>query len=176
MLAKVITLRFNELTGGFDDAPLREFVKDKEVLSLRENFFIFHDVPYLMVFVSYNLPAPVTVTSGTKKERDESWRELLTPADMPIFNTLRDWRNERSRREGIPPYIICTNHHLAQIVQKRVKTKTELGQIESFGKTKVERYGADIIALMTEHAPEQINNTNQENLQPIENNNDGQTK
>jgi ATP-dependent DNA helicase RecQ len=166
MLAKVTTLRFNELTGVFDDAPLREFVKDKEVLSLRENFFIYHDVPYLMVFISYNLPAPVTTASGeVKKERDESWRELLTPADMPIFNTLRDWRNERSRREGIPPYIICTNRHLAEIVQKQVKTKTELGQIESFGKTKIERYGADIISLMTEQSPEQTNNTNHEVLQ-----------
>jgi hypothetical protein len=29
MLARVITLRFNGMLDGFDDAPLRDFIKDK---------------------------------------------------------------------------------------------------------------------------------------------------
>src|SRR5262249_44548820 len=30
MLSKVITIRFNTSLDGFDDAPLREFIKDKK--------------------------------------------------------------------------------------------------------------------------------------------------
>jgi len=32
MQTRVITLRFNELIDGFDDAPLRDFIKDKEIV------------------------------------------------------------------------------------------------------------------------------------------------
>ena len=31
MQTKVITIRVNSLLDGFDDAPLREFIKDKDV-------------------------------------------------------------------------------------------------------------------------------------------------
>jgi hypothetical protein len=40
MLARVITLRFDPVIGGFDDGPPREFLKDKEVLSIREGPFL----------------------------------------------------------------------------------------------------------------------------------------
>ena len=49
MLARVITLRFDSVIGSFDDGPLREFLKDKEVLSIRDHFFVKNEVPYLTV-------------------------------------------------------------------------------------------------------------------------------
>jgi len=150
MLAKIFTLRFNELTDIFDDALLQEFIKNKEILSMRDYFFMRHEVPYLTVVVSYNLHPIEQSKSGEKKECDESWRELLKPEDMPLFNALRDWRNETSRRHGFPPYIICTNRHLAEIVHKKITTKNLLAQIEGIGKSKIETYGDDIVALMKE--------------------------
>lgn len=157
MLTKIFTLRFNELTDSFDDTPLQEFIKNKEILSLRDHFFMRHEVPYLAVIVSYNLQSVEQPKTNDKKERDESWKELLTPADMPIYNALRDWRNETSRRQGFAPYIICTNRQLAEIVQKRVGSKNQLAQIEGIGKAKIENYGDDIIALMREKATETPN-------------------
>jgi hypothetical protein len=35
MLTRVITRRFNRVLDGFDDASLRDFIKDKEVISVR---------------------------------------------------------------------------------------------------------------------------------------------
>jgi ATP-dependent DNA helicase RecQ len=46
MFVRVITLRFAPVSGIFDDSPLRDFLKDKEVLSIRDHFFIKHEVPY----------------------------------------------------------------------------------------------------------------------------------
>jgi len=45
MLTRVITLRFNGVLDGFDDAPLRDFIKDKEVISIRDHFFVRNDQP-----------------------------------------------------------------------------------------------------------------------------------
>ena len=67
---------------------------------------------------------------------------------MRLFQALRDWRNERSRREGIPPYLICTNKQTAEMVARRVANRNQLTQLEGFGKAKSERYGADILALV----------------------------
>ena len=53
-----------------------------------------HEIPYLAVVVSYNLQPivqlPTENKDGKRIEGDESWKELLEPEDMPIFNALRD--------------------------------------------------------------------------------------
>jgi len=161
MLTKVITLRFNDLLDGLDDSPLREFIKDKEVISVRDHFFTRNEQPYLVVLVNYNLKPIVTEAAESGREskrKKESWRELVAEADIPLFNTLRDWRRERSKREGFPPYVICTNLELAAIVASRPESLSKLGEIEGFGRGKIERFGADILAVLareTKPNPEQ---------------------
>lgn len=108
-----------------------------------------HEIPYLTIVISYNLRTETKPEIEKKKERDESWREVLKLEDIPLFNALRDWRNETSRRQGFALYIICTNRQLAEIVQKKPMSKNQLSQIEGIGKLKIDPYGDDIIALMT---------------------------
>lgn len=124
MPARVITLKFSSMLNAFDDEPLREFIKDKEVFSIREHFFIKDDAPYLAMIVSYSMPTQAPQQASGDSKRDESWRDMIAEADVPLFNALRDWRNERSKKEGIPPYIIFTNRQLAAIVTARPQSLT----------------------------------------------------
>ena len=39
MMTKVLTLRFNPLTGAFDDQPLVDFTRDKNLIDVRNHFF-----------------------------------------------------------------------------------------------------------------------------------------
>ena len=55
MQIRVLTLKFSCVLDGFDDEPLREFVKDKEVLSIHDHFFVKDGSPYLVDLVTYNL-------------------------------------------------------------------------------------------------------------------------
>jgi len=105
MLVRIITLRFSAALDGFDDSPLTEFIKDKSVISLREHFFIRNETPYLTVVVIYEPVLEETAGGGpvAPRPRDESWRALLSDADMPLFDTLRSWRGERCKKEGVPP-------------------------------------------------------------------------
>lgn len=156
MLVRIFTLRFNSLLDGFDDTPVRDFIKDKEVRSIREHFFIRDNQPYLTLVICYDLPrmeepSPPTGTKPEPKRQDESWREILTEADLPLFNALRDWRNERCKQEGIPPYVIVTNRQLAEIVKLRPTTLAKLGEVEGVGKAKLERYGKDLVAILSRH-------------------------
>ena len=152
MLIRVITLRFSAVMDGFDDTPLTEFIKDKSVISLREHLFIRNETPYLVVIVVYD---PVQETALVNKaegnnvsrnKRDESWHALLSDKDMPLFDTLRSWRSERCKKEGIPPYVICNNKQLAGIVKACPQSIAALMQIDGIGKVKVEKYGQEILA------------------------------
>ena len=60
MLARVLTLRFDPALEAFDDGPLREFLKAREAIAVREHFFVRKHVPYLAILVTYALaPTPV---------------------------------------------------------------------------------------------------------------------
>lgn len=151
MLVCVFTLKFDPTLGSFDDRGLRDFVKDKEILSIHDHFFTHDEAPYLAVVVTYNLLRPeegkktVPEQKEKKEEGREKWRQLLEEADWPLFNTLRDWRNGLAREEGVPPYVICSNRQLAQIAHQRPDTLQKLAAIEGMGKTKLERYGAALL-------------------------------
>ena len=62
---------------------------------------------------------------------------------------VREWRREKAQKEGIPPYVIAKNSHLADIVKQEIKTKEGLKQLSGFGKAKVEKYGDDITRIIS---------------------------
>ncbi len=47
MHVRIFTLRFNPFTEGFDDSAVADFMKDKEVLSINDHFFVKDDVALL---------------------------------------------------------------------------------------------------------------------------------
>jgi len=161
MLVRILTLRFSTALDAFDDTPLVEFIKDKAVLSLKEYFFIKNETPYLAIIISYE--PVVESTNGVSKKakhrgsRDEAWRSLLQDKDMPLFDSLRSWRMEYSKKEGVPAYIICKNEELAKIAAARPQNITALMQIDGFGKAKAEKYGQAILEVLKINSDKQQN-------------------
>ena len=147
----MLTLRFDPRLEAFDDQPLREFLAAREVLAVREHFFVCHHVPYLAVVVTYALEprtpagAPGDAAHG---QRGPDWRSQVPEADLPLFDALRDWRADRARRDGVPPYMIFTNRQLVAILEARPRSLTRLGLIEGVGKAKLEKYGQELLALL----------------------------
>jgi len=160
MLVRILTLRFSTALDGFDDASLVDFIKDKVVLSLKEYFFIKNETPYLAIIINYEAVAESTNTikKGERRgSRDEAWRSLLQDKDMPLFDSLRSWRAEYCKKEGVPPYIICKNEELAKIVVAKPQSITALIQIDGFGKAKAEKYGKAILEVLKINTDKQAN-------------------
>jgi ATP-dependent DNA helicase RecQ len=159
MLVKVFTLRFDPRIEGFDDAPLREFMRDKETLSVRDHFFVRDEAPYWGVMVTYNvvsrdgdLPASRAAQPAPAAGK-EDYRALLRAEDWPLFNALRDWRSQRAKAEGVPPYIVVTNDLLARVARERPASLAALGRIRGMGEAKIKRHGRDILAVLGHHGP-----------------------
>jgi len=144
MLIRIMTLKFNPVLEQFDDAALQDYLKDKEILSIRDHLFIKNDSPYITLIIHCHDSTDKTSQAAKPVNTDESWKEILKPHELPLFNTLRTWRAERAKKDGIPPYIICTNRQLAEMVGRRPQSLSGLAEIKGFGKAKVEAYGKAI--------------------------------
>jgi ATP-dependent DNA helicase RecQ len=145
---KVFTMPFNFQLGIFDDEELNNFVKDKELVSVSDYLFQRDEVPYLTLVVKYKPLSMVLTSKGKAQDKtggNEEWKKLLDDDTMPLFNTLRQWRNEKSKKEGVPPYIILNNKQLAEVCQRRPQSNYELMKVEGIGKAKAEKYGEDIL-------------------------------
>jgi superfamily II DNA helicase RecQ len=156
MLVRVFTLRFNQATESIDDSAVTQFLADKEVCSIRDHFFVKDGTPYLALVVRYRprpVPLPPADAHSETRQRDESWREGLAKEDWPLFNTLRDWRAERAKADGIPPYVIANNRQLVEVVKVRPDTLAALGAVEGFGQAKLQKYGKELLALIAGAAP-----------------------
>ena len=163
MLARVLTLRFDPVLEAFDDAPLQEVLKAREVFAIREHFFVRNETPYLAVVVTYGpRPTPESAVAGKRipgRNADALRRPAVAEADLPLWNAARDWRAERAQRDGVPPYVICTNRQLAAMVERRPRSMSALGAIEGIGKAKLERYGQELLALLGRPAGEGVRPT-----------------
>jgi superfamily II DNA helicase RecQ len=120
---------------------VREFIKDKEVISVTDYHFIKNDVPYL-TFVFRYFPHRAEIESKhapkEKRDQDEDWKKLLTEADMGLFNILRDWRSQRCKKEGVPPYILFTNQAIGNDCKKETSVNF-LNLRKLMGSEKVKR-------------------------------------
>ena len=58
MFVSTVTCRFDLHRGTFDDTPLRAVSWDKDLLSVRDHFFVVGDVPHLAFVLVYRLVPP----------------------------------------------------------------------------------------------------------------------
>jgi hypothetical protein len=151
LLIKVFTLKFSESTDGFQDEPVRAFMLDKEITSVREHFFIRNNVPYLVIVISYtpgSAQEPTVVYKSKHSNAKKDYRAMLTDASTPFFNMLREWRRERAMKDGVPPYVIFTNSQIAEIASICPENLNQLSTIEGVGKAKLEKYGKDVLGVL----------------------------
>jgi superfamily II DNA helicase RecQ len=71
-----------------------------------------------------------------------------TAANEALYQALREWRWQKAKAEGVPPYVIAHDAQLAAIADTLPTTPEELTQIKGFGPRKAERYGEEILALV----------------------------
>lgn len=72
--------------------------------------------------------------------------------DTDLVRALREWRHNEARSFSIPPYWILTNATMAAIAARKPATLEELATIPGVGKSRGEKYGTAILAMIAEAA------------------------
>jgi len=78
------------------------------------------------------------------KKKNE--RGALGPAASALFESLRAERARLAREQGVAAFIIFHDSTLAAIAAARPETMAALAEIPGMGKSKIERYGAVVLA------------------------------
>jgi DNA helicase-2/ATP-dependent DNA helicase PcrA len=72
----------------------------------------------------------------------------VAPGAEPSFQALRAWRLERSRADGVPPYVVFHDRTLAEIAGRRPRSRAQLLSIDGIGPAKLERYADEVLAVL----------------------------
>ncbi|MCY7394801.1 MAG: ATP-dependent DNA helicase UvrD2 [Nocardioides sp.] len=88
------------------------------------------------------------LTTGAEKKRS---RCVDCPAsyDEALFERLREWRRERAGTESVPAYVVFTDATLQLIAELQPRTPEALLTINGIGRAKLDRYGEDVLELLT---------------------------
>jgi DNA helicase-2/ATP-dependent DNA helicase PcrA len=69
--------------------------------------------------------------------------------DDPVFAALKKWRLERSRADEVPAYVVFHNATLAEIAARKPSSLRDLATVPGVGPAKLERYGEEILSVVT---------------------------
>jgi DNA helicase-2/ATP-dependent DNA helicase PcrA len=69
--------------------------------------------------------------------------------DDPLYAALKRWRLERATADDLPAYVVFHNSTLAEIAGRRPRDLSELSTVPGVGPTKLERYGDEVLAVLS---------------------------
>ena len=95
-------------------------------------------------------PAPARRGRAGATERGTAPAPALSAPESRIFEALRAWRGAEAKSQGVPPYVIFHDSVLRDIATSPPHDLAALGQIKGIGTSKLERYGAAVLALLGE--------------------------
>jgi len=94
--------------------------------------------------VALALRSSEPVRAGTPRPEHQA----ATAPDLALLGRLQSWRRERARRDGVPAYVIAEDATLAAIAEAHPASIEALGHVRGIGPVRLERYGAEILALL----------------------------
>lgn len=147
MIPRIITLRYDDNLAGFPEEPLRAAISGREVLAMREHFFVHGGVPHLTLVLELGGGEE----TGRRHERPPGAPDVLAtvpPDRRKLYLDLKRWRNERAQRDGVPPFVILRNELLAEICRRAPHSLAALKEIPGIGEKTVEKYGSEVIGMV----------------------------
>lgn len=68
--------------------------------------------------------------------------------DEALFERLREWRKARAEEEKVPAFVVFSDATLQMIAEVRPGDETELLRISGIGRSKLDKYGEDVLSLL----------------------------
>jgi DNA helicase II / ATP-dependent DNA helicase PcrA len=88
---------------------------------------------------------PLTTPQEKKRARCE---DCPASYDEELFERLREWRKGRAEEEKVPAFVVFNDATLQLIAEVRPSSERELLKISGIGRSKLEKYGEDVLGLL----------------------------
>lgn len=139
MAIRMFAVPFDARQESFHDEELQKFLLNKQVKTIRPEFFHQNGRAYWTIFIEYEL---------VLKDAPRNANALDAPQRL-LYQRFREWRKEKAESEGIPVFLIATNRELLDLVKSAPRTLEALRQIHGFGKKKSDKYGQEILTIIS---------------------------
>lgn len=176
MKCKTFKIHLQDETGNFDEMKFNKFLEN---VTLSQTFasVINNEFWSIVVFyeegetTSQSFPKNQSfakVRNFPERIQTEDYQPVKTLTDKPVkaesvapepivltaeqeksYAALRNWRNEQASQTGLAPYMIAHNDSLMQIAILQIKSKEDLLQIKGFGEKRAEKYGDEILKVLS---------------------------
>jgi DNA helicase-2/ATP-dependent DNA helicase PcrA len=138
--------------------PIRQAKDDEEVAEERRLLYVGITRARRFLALSSSSRRPSRFLAELEPPRPAVRRVRVLPgapiatavpiADDGLLEALRRWRRERASEDGVPAYVVAHDTTLAEIADARPRTLPALRRVRGMGPTKLERYGAEILAVL----------------------------
>ncbi|MHB8621765.1 MAG: DNA helicase RecQ [Sulfuricaulis sp.] len=98
---------------------------------------------------------PLMLRRDAKPEKTKTTKAMravrsvfIQDADRRLWEALRARRLELARKQGVPPYVVFHDTTLAEMVERRPQTLSDLAHISGVGERKLAAYGDDFIGVI----------------------------
>ena len=85
--------------------------------------------------------------TGAEKKRGRC-ADCPASYDEELFEQLREWRKQRAADESVPAFVVFTDATLQLIAEHRPTSPEALLRINGVGRSKLDRFGDDLLALL----------------------------
>lgn len=133
-------------------APVDETLKELALAVYSTHYYLqyckqaFNLGDYLKHKIAYAQPRlSITAYASGKKQ------SLTGIANAELFETLKRWRDMVFEETALPIYMIANAETLKALNSYLPLNKKDLAKIKGFGKAKVDKYGDDIIEIITDY-------------------------
>lgn len=95
-------------------------------------------------------PAPVSARTVGPVPRADPRAQLTEAAQEAVYDALVAWRRATAADIAKPAYVVLSNATIAAIAVRRPTTLVDLARVPGIGPAKLELYGDELLALLTE--------------------------
>lgn len=128
------------------EQELNRFLASHKILSVDRKLVDAGDNSFWAICVDYLSPTSDSATRNSNLTRSRiDYKTILPAKEFEVFSQLRQLRKDLAQAEAVPVHALFTNEQLAQMVQRRCRSKQDMAQIEGIGESKIDKYAEHLL-------------------------------
>lgn len=89
------------------------------------------------------------ITEDFEPEKLPWVKEGEVPLDTSLMDRLKAWRQKRAQQDKVSTFIVAHNSMLEELARRKPQSSQELLGVKGFGKTKLDKYGSELLDILT---------------------------
>lgn len=135
--------------SGACEQELNGFLAGHKVVSIERQLIDQGVNSFWAICVDYlSLTSGETAYNRHLSRSRVDYKAILPPEEFAVFSRLRELRKDMAQTEAVPVYTLFTNEQLAQMVQRRCRSRSDLAQIDGIGDSKIDKYAERLLSLL----------------------------